>query len=344
MTKQQSDSLKGIAILQVVIIHIFAVFPSDWWQDKGMLSLFFITIDQISRLSIPLFIFLSWYGLVQKYRNTPFQVPSFIVHTTSKLIPLYMVWSLIFWTLTQLIPSWQFAPNLSLVTKLLLGQADFHLYFVPLIFLLYSLFIAVFRLPLITKIVGSWGILLATIWWYYWLPQFNFFSSSLQPDQFRYLIPLTWLWYAWLGLLLGEKKILHKLQQPWIQHLALFTTIIAGIILIQDSSNTITQGEDVLLALQFTRLPVLLYATFFIILLVSTAQIWKKQAFTYLQRIGEYSFLIYLVHTLAIRVLFSPFFAPLPVWQWFLVATVTAIMISISIWWQTTIFKKKRSD
>ncbi len=344
MTKQQSDALKGIAILQVVIIHILAVFPNAWWQNNGIYSLLFITIDQVSRISIPLFIFLSWFGLVQKYQQTPFQIRSFSVHTTSKLLPLYMVWSLLLWTTMQLIPSWQFAPNLSLVTKLLLGQADFHLYFVPLIFLLYGIFIIVFRLPLITKIVGSWGILLATIWWYYWLPQFNFFSSSLQPDQFRYLIPLTWLWYAWLGLLFGEKNFVQKLQQPWIQQLALFTTIIAGMIVIHDSNQTITQGENVLVALQFTRLPVLLYATSFIILLASTAQLWKKQTFAYLQRLGKYSFLIYLVHTLVLRVLFSPFFAPLPVSQWFLVAIVTLIMIGISIWWQTTISTKKRPN
>lgn len=332
MTKEGVDTLKGIAIVQVVLLHVISTFPERWWYvpqwAQGL-----IVLDQLSRMSIPLFIFLSWYGLAKKYATAPLHPLKFLQQRLSKLLPLYLLISVGIWLIMTTISGWGNASHLSLPIKLLFGQAEYHLYFIPLITILYALYPFARKLSATPRRmqVTTVGMLLATIGWYWWLSTGNFPSSWLiQSDQLRYLSPLTWIWYAWLGQVFGMQ------QQTWwsdrrVSTAFFFATVGSFFLLISDAQSILDAGRNVLDAMQFSRFAVLGFATSVITLLTTTSPLWEKQSrLGILTKIGKHSFLIYLLHTLIIRLTLSQYFAPISLENWIVAFIMSVALISVT--------------
>jgi surface polysaccharide O-acyltransferase-like enzyme len=343
MSKALSDHLKGLAILMVVWIHIQAFFPIGWWLGQDWLALTLISIDQIGRICVPLFVFLSWYGLAKKYGSQP--APwSLLIHTAQKLVPLYLIWSGLMFFLMDRVPKWAYTVDLLWWEKLLLGQADYQLYFVPMIMMLYAGFILVSRLSTAVLKKGTWLVGITSLAWYFAIPSFLAWSGAqhipVNPDQLQYLIPLTWLWYAWLGLLAGKEELLKKAKLPYRIVFPLLTLACLGWA-ISTAWTEISSGGSVLLATMFTRLPVLIGVTFALLTLIAWQKPLNRWNWPWLAKVGVGSYVIYLVHTQLIRLTLSQWQAPLPIQQWLLGVGVVIVFLSVHFAW--TAFNAKFS-
>ncbi len=332
MTKQQVDTLKGVAILQVVVIHCLAIFPEIYWMKADSRSVLFILIDQLCRISIPLFIFLSWYGLSKKYQNQRVPILSFLQSRVVKLIPLYLVWAIGIWVTMHIVPNWGFNMEIPIYLKILLGQADYHLYFIPLIIMLYLLFAAYSYIPKYLRLFGTVLVAAVTIWWYTYLPTFRTGFTWIQPDQIQYLVPLTWFWYAWLGGIAADFNFSHKLNKQFIKKTLLLIFAVCTFWLISDAYRTIHGASfvPVLLATEFTRWPVLAFATSGILLIVSTVGHWGNEKKTVLSQVGFFSFFVFLAHTTLIRLGPSQYLHPVPITEWLSAGAVFILLLVLS--------------
>lgn len=334
MTKTNSDVLKGISIVFVVLIHVLAIFKPNVWLAGNSTSSVIIFLDQLARVCIPLFILISWYGLKKKYQGKTLQYLPYLWGRLVKLLPLYVVWSVTLFFLLRLSPHWEFAPLVSLPTKLFVGQADYHLYFVPLIIFFYLLF------PLFLKIPHRWfapvslvllGVQLVWYWYLAYL-SLDFKMLNLQPDQWQYLVPVSWIWYGWLGLVVADEKIEIKLS-PTVVKVFLGILSACGLwLVVQNTHSHIAATSDVLGGLKFTRIPVVVYATAMSLFLVSIIRGSNQKSSYGLATIGAYSFLIYLAHPVIIRVVMYPFDQLFDVQIW-LIGIVVSVMLTVFSWW-----------
>lgn len=299
--------LRAFAISLVVIIHFVAMFQQSPYVTGAPYQLLAVSIDQIGRISVPLFVALSGYGLALKYAKKELKWGEFLRRRVWKLLPLYVAWSVALYLIMRAVPIWRPTwPTNSLPVQILFGQADYQMYFVPMIFQLYLLFPLIFKLfrryPLFV-LVGAALIQSLT---------FYFFTSSNEPprignfifvDQSQYLLCITWIFYFVLGMSLPT---IHQRMRS--SSLLLLAILLASILAcggtIHNSLTQINHGVDPLLALRFTRYSVLVYATLGIVALT-----WLANQVTRIPRVvaflGNHSYSIYLSHTLLLRVIFS---------------------------------------
>lgn len=289
--RKEIDTLKAIAITAVVILHFnafhFALFPfqTPEWNRT-------LLIDIITRFCVPLFVALSGYTLTSKYLATKLSLKDFYFRRATKLIPLYVFWSLVIY----------FAVNLTFPTDpikmLIYGQADYHLYYVPMIFQLYLVFpLIFFFLKKHANIVVFAALVLQLLTFYYYSlnPQFS--------DQEQFIHMTTWIFYFCLGMFLAKNE--NRYKQILIPLLMLVAGLIWSYV---DVQQNIAKNIDLIIVTKTFRLPVMLYATGVILLVISQAKkllYLPKPVITLLAFIGVQSYLIYLCHTLFLRIIFA---------------------------------------
>jgi len=140
---------------------------------------------------------------------------------------------------------------------------------------------------------------------FFWHQDQQLLDVKFNTDQEQYIVFLAWLAYFGTGMFLGMKKIFEKAKN-W-----LWITIIwlVGLVLISwSSSQSIQSGIDPLVALKFTRLLIMPYALSSVVLAIIIP--WEKirlPAFIMFiwKKIGEFSFIIYLAHTLILRLIYD---------------------------------------
>lgn len=259
---------KGLAIIAVVAIHAFSSTIGN-----SPVNLF---VDQLSRFTVPLFVALSGYGLALSFTKN-----NNLIHFYFKRVLKLLPWFLFASVLILIYKGGYDFLNYHTWTMILRGQADYHLYFVPMIFRLYLIF------PLLFYIVRKYprlalvaALLIQIVWYEYsrgWL------------DQMQYVRPESWIFYFVLGIYLSFRPMIHASK-----YMLLF-----GLILTFGHAYLLQQsGVDMLIATRFTRLPVILYATG-VILFVINWQFRNSQ----LAILGKYSYQIYLLHTITLRIL-----------------------------------------
>ena len=203
---QKTNTIRGLAIIAVVLVHVLAYFPGIYNFDQ---QLFYISLDQIARFCMPAFIMLSGYGLAVKYENKKINYWEFFKKRIWKLIPLYLVWSIFSILIINSIPAWSFGNQpKSLVIQLLIGQADYQLYFLPVIFQLYALFPLIWRFRKNAKLILFIALLAQIALYIYFHFKFN------KSDRLEYTLFLSWIVYFVFGIYLKLRelpKILVKL-------------------------------------------------------------------------------------------------------------------------------------
>ena len=300
---------KGLAILAVVTLHVLALFPESNFTDSQT-NLGILIVNQALRFSVPLFLALSGYGLAKKYQASTFTVFSFLTKRVVKLLPAYFVWSALLLgtfyvtkTLEQLGPlSWK---------TVVLGYTDYHLYFVPVIFQFYLLFIVLRKIKnkkALLFLTAAAGITQVT--WLFWLEQLfkkdpNLYAGFLY-DQYQYRLLINWAFYFILGFFLAQMpQVLQKIKKSRLLQLLLVCICAFGLFAsVSQTQEMIAHSGNIVFATGFTRVPVMLYASSCILLLLAFFEKNKKIPLlqTPLEYIGIYSYGIYLSHTLFLRV------------------------------------------
>ncbi len=266
-TLSRTNLLKGFAILAVVAIHVTNVFIGR--------NLWLINWDQVLRFSVPLFTALSGLALAKKYAGG-LQLKEFYSRRLLKLLPLYVLWSAVYWLVTR--QPFPFA---------------YHLYFVPMIFQAYLIF--PFILPLIKKLPWVSLIISGVLQiWYFQV------TNTPSNDQLQYIWFAAWQFYFVLGVFLAFVDI-HR-----IRLIGLMAAAVGLFWSIRDTHALLETGKNLIWATRFTRVPVLLYSTGIIIWSISHV---KKTALSDFARrfitfLGVHSYFIYLSHVFFIHLLF----------------------------------------
>jgi probable poly-beta-1,6-N-acetyl-D-glucosamine export protein len=262
------DAIKGIAIVCVILIHCISIISSriSLYSPFNNISISLIISDQVLRFCVPLFVAVSGFTLTLSQEKKQLNYVDFLKRRVFKIIPLFLFW----WIVIQVInPS-----------------VGYHLYFVPMILQLYLLFPIIYyfvkKLPLVT-------LLFALITQ---LSYFAFLSNKFLSDWNQYIICLSWIYYFVLGIYL------------YLQKINKFVVVLVPIGLyfsINMAFGWLYHGRNLMDALMFTRLPVIIYATGIISLLFLLEDHLKNSSLEFL---GKHSYFIYLSHTLVLAYIF----------------------------------------
>lgn len=299
--------LKGLAIVAVVMLHVLSSLPGRIFTQFP-LAQWFIPLDQLGRFSVPVFIGLSGFALARRYQNR-LELVSFYWKRILKLIPLYLLWTVGLHLLFKVIPAW-YTTDVPVPwwQVVLLGSGDYQLYFVPLIFQLYLLFPLLQwltkRLPLILLVAV--GIQVASIIGFSQLPTtppWQFWAT----DQAQYLIFISWLGYFVWGIQLGLQTV-EKQTSKWALLSGWLVWAISLSVMSRQAILQVSSGIDPLEALKFTRLVVVPYGLASVYLAVKVG--WEQLPlpewlFLLWEKVGRWSFIIYLSHTLVLRLIFA---------------------------------------
>lgn len=283
---ERTNFLKGFAIIAVVIIHTINYVMNRTLPDVSLWPVL-ITLDQLMRFSVPLFIALSGFALAQKYSKLPLDLKDFYLHRVTKLLPAYFVWTGIYYfTTVQTAPLWQI---------LLLGKAEYHLYFVPMIFQAYLLFPLLFFL--IKKI--PWMSLVISM-----IMQYFIFRHINQPgwtDQNQYILFISWQLYFVLGIFLALAK------PRWLTKIAIVILPLGLMASVLTALSWWGKTRDIIWATRFTRSWVELYAVGVIILSIALVKRLKFQSIfdKTIIFLGVNSYQIFLGHVFFLLLLFA---------------------------------------
>ena len=302
------DVLKALAIGAVILIHTtstsFQFYPPN---SKTWITL--VSIDQILRFSVPLFVALSGYLLALKYLQNPLSLKEFFKRRVFRIFPPYLFWTLIIFLYLRLLTQ-EPNPHFPLWEIILLGKADYHLYFVPMIFQLYLLFPLIlkaykksFQITLFSALAIQSAFYTITTLAGLNLIKFNFKFD----DQLQYILPITWIFYFVLGIFLADSSLSKKVQKT-TKFISL-SFLLGGLILsIADTLSTFGLTQNLNIATRSTRFPVLIYATG----AISTAFVYKdlllkipRHIFSTLKWFGQRSYSIYLLHTIVLRIAYE---------------------------------------
>lgn len=361
------SSFKGLAILGVLIIHAFSSFLPNGYTNSPQ-KYFIVFFDQASRLSVPLFIALSGYTLALKYLTKPFSIFEFYTRRLWKILPAYIISSIAIFFLLQTIPEWSgkiVKINLTelisgaiqvinqinwttFLSKLITGQIDYQLYFVPLILMFYLSFPIIFYLtktkPLtilsISIFIQSAFILLITSGLIK-----HFHPAIAHQDYLQNINPLAWIGYFTLGIFLSinnfhkdkshsQHKTYHLPKQnceSLFNYNLLFLLIIVFLSLsVLEYFTLVSLGTDPLFARSFHKFSTFIYATTIIIFLIKFPPIFFNHKSSFINHLGSWSYLIFLLHTIAYRIIADNLFQRISITST-LISTLALILTALII-------------
>ena len=178
------------------------------------------------------------------------------------------------------------------------GTADYHLYFVPLIFKFYLIFpllwLSVKKFPRPTLFAA----LLWQLYWYYQIPSLDI------SDQEQYRNLASWIFYFILGIFLAsQNQVLEKKKAVFF----IFLTIGGFIWTVLEANSLRNLGIDPIVYTRFTQIPIIFYSTGLILTGLSFASYLPTRLPAYLSTfvlsVGNHSYIIYLCHPLVLRIL-----------------------------------------
>lgn len=312
-SKAANPLLRGIAIFFVLVLHTLASLRPETYLSPER-QIFAIPLDQLGRFCVPMFVMLSGYAFWAKFIQTKWSwgkyANNFLFRQAQKLLPLYVVASVIFMIFFRVVQQWSLSASPAPIWhQFLFGEADYHLYFVPMIFQLYLCFPIFYWLMKKAPWITAGAIFAFQCFLY-------FHFSSLTPhwivttffltDQTQYLWFFSWVWYSVLGMLLARFS-LKTLTLPLFILLFFVLSLGSWIWASWESLYLIRHGVDAIIALRGTRISVLFYATsiciFLFCLAVSLPGKMSKKVLP-VAVLGNWSYFIYLFHTIVLRIIF----------------------------------------
>ena len=273
------DYLRGLAIAAVVLIHVTA--PTAIAEETGG-----IIFNQITRFGVPVFVFLSGWGLTiaESYEKSANYL-SFLKNRLVKLLPEYIVWNVIYYLYANLIER-EAIPIGKFIQGLFWGMNYPHLYFVPLIVMFYIVY------PLLTRLGDRlWGVGLTFV-----ITMTSLIANPNIAEGFtQNQNPLNWLFYFVFGIWIAQhyEMLKDKLNRFWVLILLTISTIFIVL-------EPMGLADDAVLVQ--TR-PSVVFFSVLIILLNVVYPNWLQPFKRVLYPLSDYSYTIYLSHYIFIRLI-----------------------------------------
>lgn len=290
----EMDMARALATIAVVIIHISAD-PLIENVRAGGLNHFYLLLNVAARFAVPIFVLLSGLGLAMSSKQNEGYI-KFVIHRLKKIVPAYAVWSIIYSLTYGETFGFRLVSLKEIALDFVTGKACYHLYFVPLIVILYLLY------PLMQKwLKTGTGLLVSAA---ITITALCIGHYGSYPDRMEFLFdsrsPVLWIFYFALGIRMAHHNIYGwwKDKHPRLASMALLgclALITAVVHKYGTISNSIDTGLDTLGPL------IVLYTVLF------TAWIWSRQwknnpVVEPFRWISRHSYMIYLSHVFVLQI------------------------------------------
>lgn len=198
------DLLRGFGALAVITIHLSATYVN--YPSNSLIYLFFGILNKICHFAVPLFLFISAFGLMfQTIRKGDLYNEQFYTKRLGSVVWSYLFWSIVYLlyynasgTIELVSPTE--APMEFLGKYLLLGKSCYHLYFMPVLIQFYLIFPIIWgyykkhkrKIHSVYSMLITFGILAVYQFIYlkiYWDYLYDFFPYSASL-LFAYMLPI----------------------------------------------------------------------------------------------------------------------------------------------------------
>ncbi|MFZ5628510.1 MAG: acyltransferase [Spirochaetota bacterium] len=346
MQRSLTDSFKVVAAIAVVGIHATSLAETQFARQHDFVSLDFlgVMVNQWARFSVPLFIYLSAYGLAKADKAQPGGLlaayGNFLWRRLPTILVPYVFFSAI--ALAMEFHSYQGPVNLlwnSIARKLITGGADYHLYFLVLLAQCYLLF------PLLMYLARNAGTAFRYSTWlslivvsgllYKGSSEILLTSMGLVHPGWHASFVIYWLPYFMLGILHAAEP-----PRPLPGLVALLAVTAALVMVVSEYIHYSWQGTPVDYYNHFSRPSVMLYALVVAWWLhsVSPSAFGTSPASgggregdiaSRLAKLAPLTFAVYLIHPQILR-LANAYLPTLPtVFSWLLVVVTTFLLVQL---------------
>ena len=286
----EMDILRAICALAVVIIHTsgYTLINSAEGSVSYNVSL---SLNQIARFSVPLFLFLSGLGLGISYKKDESYF-KFLKKRVFKIIPPYILWGSLYLILIQKNYDYKTWGELFLKGD----KVFYHLYYIPLIMTLYIIFPILY--PLFKRIEGVIISLLISLGVTYFAHYYN--VPDLTLDIFSKRNAIFWNVYFISGVYIS-RKVNNLIRRTKTHKVKIMVIVIVCVIcLIGESFIGLKTGKSLDYSTTFIRPSVMIYS--YIVMLYVFSKTYNKKSILVkiLGEISKSSFSIYLIHPMVL--------------------------------------------
>lgn len=286
----EMDMLRAICALAVVIIHTsgYTLINSAEGSVSYNVSL---SLNQIARFSVPLFLFLSGLGLGISYKKDESYF-KFLKKRIFKIIPPYILWGSLYLILIQKNYDYKTWGELFLKGD----KVFYHLYYIPLIMTLYIIFPILY--PLFKRIEGVIISLLISLGVTYFAHYYN--VPDLTLDIFSKRNAIFWNVYFISGVYIS-KEVNNLIRRTKTHKVKIMVIVIVCVIcLIGESFIGLNTGKSLDYSTTFIRPSVMIYS--YIVMLYVFSKTYNKKSILVkiLGEISKSSFSIYLIHPMVL--------------------------------------------
>lgn len=286
----EMDMLRAICALAVVIIHTsgYTLINSAEGSVSYNVSL---SLNQIARFSVPLFLFLSGLGLGISYKKDESYF-KFLKKRVFKIIPPYILWGSLYLILIQKNYDYKTWGELFLKGD----KVFYHLYYIPLIMTLYIIFPILY--PLFKRIEGVIISLLISLGVTYFAHYYN--VPDLTLDIFSKRNAIFWNVYFISGVYIS-KEVNNLIRRTKTHKVKIMVIMIVCVIcLIGESFIGLNTGKSLDYSTTFIRPSVMIYS--YIVMLYVFSKTYNKKSILVkiLGEISKSSFSIYLIHPMVL--------------------------------------------
>lgn len=297
MSKSFTNFMRVFAALAVVIIHATAGSTHQFHATGSWISLDGLGtfLNQWARFSVPLFLFLSGFGLEcsASRRKSLRWIPFYKERLVKVAFPYF------FYAFVVILISWQGPVNAFEKAKIFLSvkSPDYHLYFIKIIVQCYLLFPILRQVPRLSLLIGlSFSLV-------YFYPGQLLFESffGFKPFYILASIVFPWLPYFIFGILFARNSD----QNSKVSN-TLSLMLLALLLLIFDYSMRaqalrFTEGASSAYYDHFHRYTVFFYSVTTFMFFYAVKPFQKMYDLSLINSLGKFSFFIYLAHPLFLR-------------------------------------------
>ncbi len=318
-TNYSFNSLRTIALFQVILIHVFA-----YYSFRATETLFYIPIlDHIVQSGVPIFIFLSGFALSSKYWDN-FSIKTFYKKRFIRVWPPYLFYCFLYSILHPLINGMAIEFSLEDFINIFFDPWNFfyHFWYIALIssfYLFYPLLVKIFkRFKENLFIVLLVSILIQSVYRIV-LPLINISLGSLSESFIIFKIiywPLKYFFFSYIALFTLGVYVSKNLDKIILKHKFFYLSIIPVIIFTIISEFIMREHLE-----PFFSISIILFYLSFLI----------NRRILFLEVISKYSYGIYLIHAIVLVCISRSLNLYFNYWFFYLYAFILTFSISFII-------------